>query len=197
MKIKSIQGLLASNTFIVTDNDKVLIIDAGAPLADVQSALDGRKPDAIFLTHEHFDHIAHIADYCLAFYCPVYCHSATIDELKINKFNRLFAKYGGNVKIPTTFHNFKTNIDFPKVTALPCPGHSAGSLCFLVGDALFTGDVLFANTIGRTDLMPNGPALMQRTLRKLQDVKFTTAHHGHGKDSSYTQQQKNIAKHIE
>lgn len=203
MKIQSIEGILGSNTFLVENKETVILIDAGAPLEAVALKLNGRMPNAILLTHEHFDHVFYIADYCREFECPIYCHSQVIAELKTNKLGSRLGFHDGFVKSPKDYKNFfpiekntTFSVDALEIKALHCSGHSACSICYLFNDLLFTGDVLFANTIGRTDLMPNGNELMQTTLKNLQKIKFDTAYHGHSRNSSYDIQQKNIAKHI-
>jgi len=169
MKVQAITGHIGSNTFIAEcEGGVVLLVDAGARLADVQKALNGKKPDAILLTHEHFDHVFHLGDYRKYFDCPVHLPK---DETEIAV---------GNVKIKPIL----------------CPGHSPQSVVYLIGDCLFTGDVLFSDTIGRTDLMPDGDRLMQQSLRKLLTVRFKTAYHGHYESSNFKQQQENIKKFL-
>lgn len=193
--------MLRSNTFVVEHEGAVFIIDAGAELADVKKALGERKPNAILLTHEHFDHTLHIADYIDAFDCDVYTHSATTEELYSN---RLGSEIGwGKVNKPNNFkkfHSIKNDQTFKvggiTVEAIVAPGHSEGCVLFKFGNKLFTGDVLFAGTIGRTDFIPDGDALMQESLRKLLYVQFETAYHGHGKNSEFIEQQENIKNFI-
>ncbi|MCL2756128.1 MAG: MBL fold metallo-hydrolase [Firmicutes bacterium] len=164
MEIKTIVGHYGSNTFVINHLDKTIIIDAGAKPVDLQKALGGKLPDAIFLTHEHFDHVYYIEEYKKLFDCPVYIPPSE-DKIVI----------GGLVVKP-----------------ILCPGHSPQSVVYLIEDILFTGDVLFSDTIGRTDFMPNGWELMQGSLRKLLDVKFKIAYHGHGEPSDYDEQIMNI-----
>ena len=175
-----------------------MIFDAGAPVRAVLRELAGRTPASILLTHEHFDHIYYIAKYSEAFpNCPVYCHPATLEELKTGEFN---TRAGYPVAPPASLKNFHALTDNQTVLnikAIFAPGHSEGSIVYLVDADLFTGDVLFRNTIGRTDLIPNGPARMQTTLRRLQPLTYKTAHHGHGAPSTHAEQQQNIAQHIE
>ena len=203
MKVQSVLGCFDSNTFIVEHENTILIIEAGAPLHDVLQVLGSKKPSAILLTHEHFDHVMHIADYCKDFPdTRIYCHPATLEELKTNKLNGLLGSHRGfKVKSPPDFDNFKVlgdnqsfDIGSFKITPIFCQGHSAGSTVYLIGDALFSGDVLFSDTIGRTDLMPNGPELMQSSLKRLADIKFEIAYHGHYESSNYNEQQKNIRR---
>ena len=216
MQIKTIKGIYESNTYVMTSvseaqrfrqksviesNGVKIIIEAGAPVDSLRQALGGTAPAAIFLTHEHFDHVAHIADYATAFpNCPIYCHPATLQELKTGEINRILGAFAGvDVEPPDSFKNFHAltdnqiiNIGPLEIKAIFAPGHSEASVVYLINDNLFTGDVLFANTIGRTDLMPNGSALMQETLAKLLKVNFETAYHGHDKSSSYAEQQRNM-----
>jgi|GEM_PF-1748502 len=221
MNVRTIKGIYNSNTFIVESADTVIIVDAGAPLAVLCDVLGDRKPDAVLLTHEHFDHIFHIADYCRVFACPIYCHVATLTELKDKNAGAPFSVHGFEIKIPDSLDNFialSKNCTFAvgqgeeliNVQTIASPGHSLGSVVYLlksynskasdeISDTdrlLFTGDVLFAKTIGRTDLIPYGPELMQKTLAALKKVKFDTAYHGHGKSSTYSAQQDNIDSFI-
>jgi len=175
MKIQTIVGHFSSNTFVVEHLGKVVIIDAGAPPEKVTKALGGKEPDAVLITHSHFDHVHYLKDYRSHFKCPVLTPT---DEKEIC-FGEL------------------------EIKPMLCPGHSPDSVVYLIDDCLFTGDVLFDGTIGRTDLTPQAQRagaemirenekLMQQSLRKLLDVKFKTAYHGHGKSTCYEEQQKNI-----
>jgi len=200
LKVEVIKGIINSNTFVVSEGKTTIIIDVGAEVSKVKQALEGKKPSAIILTHEHYDHIYYIADYALEFSCPVYCHPAIIDDLKKADYSKIF----GEVKIPTNFDKFNTIanekefiIGDLKVKPILCPGHSVASIVFLIDQDLFTGDVLFDGTIGRTDLMPRGEELMQETLKKLLKVKFKTGWHGHGRTSTYKEQLANIKAHID
>ena len=196
MKIDIIKGTLDSNTFIVSKGTTVLVIDAGAEIRDISDALGSRAPSAILLTHGHHDHTTHISDYASKFDCPIYCHPQIGEDLGIGQ-------YHGDVKDPSKFNNFKSisdENDFKvgdlKIKPILCPGHSAASIAYMINGNLFTGDVLFNGTIGRTDLMENGHELMKNTLKKLLKVKYKTAWHGHGRSSTYKEQHRNIKLHL-
>jgi glyoxylase-like metal-dependent hydrolase (beta-lactamase superfamily II) len=202
MKIETVRGMLSSNTFIVSSEDTVVIIDAGAPLHAVQRTLNGRRVSAILLTHEHFDHVFYTADYLEEFQCPLFAHPATLEELKTSRLNNMIS-FTEKFAIPKDFSKFNPTSDEGAFTVgnlqiLPyhAPGHSEGSTLFLIGADLFTGDVLFAEGIGRTDLMKNGAAIMQNTLRRLLALKFETAHHGHFSGSHYAGQMENIKHYL-
>jgi len=181
MNVQTLVGYYDSNTFVVEYNGTVLIIDAGAPREAVLQAAANKKPQAILLTHEHFDHTYHLDDYRKQFGCPV-VSPANEDEITVGKV---------------------------KIKPMLCPGHSPASVVYLIGDCLFTGDVLFSDTIGRTDLTSGkipakatpeirakNEAQMQETLKRLLGVKFKTAYHGHHEPSTYEEQQKNIRRFV-
>jgi len=177
--VKQVVGKLDSNTFVIEKGATVIIIDAGASVEKVKTALNGKKPQGIFLTHEHYDHTWCLEDYKKEFDCKVYNqHSPQLD----------FKPKGAN------FEDLDLG-DF-KIQILYCPGHSKNSVVYKIDNLLFTGDVLFGNTIGRTDLMKDGDRLMQQTLKKLLDVKFDLAYHGHYESSIHQEQQKNIKRFI-
>jgi len=186
MKVITHKGIIGSNTYEVHIGKNIILIDAGAFVPNL-------KPDAVLLTHEHYDHLFHAASYD----CPVYCHPATAEELRTGEINSLLNPFGGRAITPNVI--IETDDDFYfdgiKIEVIPAPGHSHGSVIYKIGSTIFTGDVLFANTIGRTDLIPNGPELMQQTLANLENLKFEHAYHGHSCPSDYQTQSNNIKQH--
>ena len=168
MNVQTVIGELESNTFVVETDGAVVIIDAGAPVKSVLKTLAGRTPDAILITHFHFDHVFCLENYKKAFNCPVYA-PRTEDEIRV----------GGLIIRP-----------------ILCPGHAPDCVVYKIGDALFTGDVLFARGIGRMDLPGGSQVEMKATLRRLLGVDFKTAYHGHYGPSSYAEQQVNIGRYI-
>jgi glyoxylase-like metal-dependent hydrolase (beta-lactamase superfamily II) len=203
-QVRTVAGKYDSNVFAMDADGGVILVDAGAPAGAVRAVAGGRPVRAVLLTHEHFDHVFYIADYLKEFDCPVYAHAETIEELRTNDLNGFLSREG-EVKAPESFDNFTAitkDTDFwvgkTKIRAICAPGHSAGCVLYLIGDKIFTGDVLFASGIGRTDLMPDGEALMQGTLRKLLKIfddpalSFETACHGHYENSTREAQRKNI-----
>ena len=118
---------------------------------------NGLKPEAVLLTHGHFDHIYGVADMQRSFGIPVYLSPA--DEPTMIYYDRV-SRFG----IPAADRNFTfTPIkDGDSVEAaglrfkvISTPGHSPGSVCWYLEDegVMFTGDTLFAGAIGRSDLI--------------------------------------------
>ena len=70
-----------------------------------------------------------------------------------------------------------------QIAVLHTPGHTPGSVCYLCGDALITGDTLFADTIGRCDLWGGSEAQMANSLARLRTLEPTLRiYPGHGND---------------
>ena len=114
------------------------------------------RPEAILLTHGHMDHIYGAADAQRRYGIPV--HMSEADVPVMTYFDRV-AKFG----LPTADHSFTitpacdgdtVEAAGMKFRAIATPGHSPGSICWLeeAEGEMFTGDTLFAGTIGRSDL---------------------------------------------
>lgn len=193
MKITQIvSDELDSNVFVCQNEKLTFIVDCGATLDKVREAVKG-KVSAIFLTHGHYDHAKYALEYAKSFGCKIYANKNITEILPDPAKN-----YGENFSIQD-FSDFiflegdgSVVIDGQQIKYFHCPGHSKCCTCFLIDDDFFTGDVLFAQGIGRTDLFGGSKAQMLASLQKLQNVPFERAHSGHGADSSKTEQEKNI-----
>jgi hydroxyacylglutathione hydrolase len=165
-------GPLQENCFIVRRKDatSAVIVDPGEEadrLLEALEALQITNLDAILLTHTHFDHIGAVAAVARATGAPVYCPELEREILaNINDYVG-FAGFGPfesyeaeeTVKDGETLELAGLTIDVAFT-----PGHSPGHVTYAVRDedALFSGDVLFQGSVGRTDL-PGGdwPTLLQ------------------------------------
>lgn len=199
MKIQQIvSDILESNTFVIIDKDKALIVDAGAPLDDVVKAVGENKVVGILLTHGHFDHTYHLLEYKEKFKCPVVIHKHGIKtmryprlnygedfSIKTNDEDYVYLKQDSNIKIgPFVFQAFMT------------PGHSPCGVSYLIEDDFFVGDTVFHKGIGRTDLAESDDQQMVESLKKIVGLKFKTLHSGHSVDSTYEEQQRNLSVYI-
>ncbi len=180
-------GGFASTCYLVTEGTTALLIDCSAPAAAITAALAdaGAHLAAILLTHGHFDHILTLADVVKATDAPVYIGRDDCDMPADSRKNAFSAFFGYDHTYPAPTHTFEDGdrlfFDAITVSVLATPGHTPGSSTLLIGGIAFTGDTLFANGYGRTDL-PGGSFIdIRRSLEKLSKLPpDTPVYPGHG-----------------
>ena len=187
-------GSYGSNCYLIEESGHALIIDPSAAAASILRRLreDGCTPDAIVLTHGHFDHIMSIdtlreAEPGL----QVYIHKADASMLTDSKKNA-FALFFGQDRVwkeaDVLLEEGQTiPVGDATFRVIHTPGHSPGSICLLCEEesVMITGDTLFADNIGRCDLWEGSHAVMRKTLQSLRDFSDDfpgdiTIYPGHG-----------------
>lgn len=145
-------------------------IDPAAPAEKFTAALEkeGATLTHILLTHGHHDHIGSVDALREETGAKLYMNAADAKQFGLHE-DVAFTDGGSIV------------VDDMIFTTIFTPGHTPGSTCIRCGDMLFTGDTLFAQDIGRTDLAGGNPADMQRSLQKLlatvkDDVQVLPGH---------------------
>ncbi len=185
------------NGYVVAceETREAVLIDPGDEVDALLRVVEQRKLDVRFvlLTHAHVDHVSGTARAKAATGAPVCLHR---DDLPLYAAApQQAAFFGLDVeRLPAIdrFFDASSSIDFGTLSArvLPTPGHTPGGVCFLVGPSgtagttLFSGDTLFAGSIGRTDL-PGGDyrtliESIRGVLLALPDVVVVHAGHGPG-----------------
>lgn len=144
------------------DSGKAAIIDPGCHTPDEISAIEGLvaskglSVEKILLTHAHFDHIYGVARLAAEYNVPVFMNH---EEKVILENEGYFCSMFG-LKVPDTGFTCTNICDGDRIEAgqnvfevLSTPGHTPGGVCFLCRESgiLFSGDTLFAGSIGRTD----------------------------------------------
>lgn len=162
-------GALRANSYLVTaDGASAVLIDCGGeePLAEAERR--GLRVAAVLLTHGHFDHIGGCAA-AKRRGIPVGCAAA---EERLIAAQPAFAAQLG-LRVPPFAPDFTfsggDSLAYGGLTfrVLATPGHTPGGVCFACGGALFTGDTLFAGSVGRTDLPGGSAAELRESLRRL------------------------------
>ena len=170
MLIKTLPvGMLDTNCYVVTDEQTLecAIIDPGAESNTILDYIESSKlkPKAIFLTHGHFDHHMALGAVSEATAAPVYIckHDATMEsrgQLKLTANDQInYYAEGDVIKIGS--------LDF---IILETPGHSPGSVTIKCNEALFTGDTLFRDSCGRTDLEGGDMDTLLDSLKRLASL---------------------------
>jgi len=150
-------GHLSVNCYIIGDNEQVVVIDPGEDVDDIIVTIGERKIKYILLTHGHYDHIGALNELILQYPDAEFAlHQLENQYLKDPVLN-LSAMLGGGIfqimREPDLLFEDGDKLDFLdiQITVIHTPGHTVGGCCYLFGNALFTGDTLFQDSIGRTD----------------------------------------------
>lgn len=138
----------------------------------------------ILLTHGHFDHIGAVADLYEKTGCEVYIHKFDLPKLTddrgmLSVYFRVRDMKKFDKAIPVSDGDIITQ-DELSFRVLHTPGHTSGSVCYLTDGVMFSGDTLFARSIGRTD-MPDGDIdAMMKSLKVIDslegDMRVLTGH---------------------
>ncbi len=152
-------GPLDSLSYLVTDGEKSVLIDAG-PRIDLDVEL-------VLLTHAHFDHVANLEPLRKRG-AKAYMHPMDRELLaSFWSFGKFFGVEGPVPQVDEDLNEGVLDLGWVRIEVLHTPGHTPGSCCFLIDGILFTGDTLFKGTFGRTDLPGGDRRDMARSLRRI------------------------------
>ena len=197
-EIKLIQSMFIDcNCYLINYLDKTVIID---PCVDVKTLCkyNVKKVEGILITHGHVDHILFLEQIVKHYNCKVYLTKHALEKVYNDNLNlSVMFNYPLNIQ-PDTFKyeiitDNKIIINDLQIKCITTPGHTNGSVCFLLKDDLFTGDTLFNRSVGRTDF-PTGNSLeLRNSLKKILSFnKNFTIYPGHDSISTIEEQkQKN------
>lgn len=157
-------GLYQTNTYIVSKEGsrQCIVIDPGyeAPSILNRVALLGLKIEAILLTHAHFDHLGAVRAIVADTDCAVF-----VEEKELSLPG---AMTDGPVYYTDLYPAEGTvSVAGLEIRVLRTPGHTPGSVCLLIEDAMFSGDTLFAGSMGRCDFPGSSIFDMRKSMKKL------------------------------
>ena len=195
IKIESrVLGPVATNCYLIInlDNNESIIVD---PADSPESIYDmvvrsASRPQAILLTHGHFDHIGAANEVREHYEIKIY---ASCDEEKLlaSPARNLSNAYGMSLRVTAdVLHNDGDILELAglKIKAIHTPGHTEGGTCYYIESigVLFSGDTLFCESVGRTDF-PGGS--MSDIVHSIKDKLMvlpddTKVYTGHGEGTS-------------
>jgi glyoxylase-like metal-dependent hydrolase (beta-lactamase superfamily II) len=166
-----------TNTYLIWDDDtlQAILVDVSAPNKQLVHDIEKMKLqiNAIILTHGHADHIGGVEFFANHFYAPIWIHKN--DEDKLTDAKKNLSSYMGNEIIMPPANKFvedneKINLGKSAFKIIHTPGHTTGGICLLFDTFLISGDTLFCESIGRTDL-PGGN--YEILIKSIKDKLFT------------------------
>lgn len=162
------------NSYILADEEtkSAIAIDPGLNYDSIIYTLkeQGFNLKAILLTHGHCDHIADVKRLKATTQAEVYVHIKDNELLMNSTLNHSksmglgIIEFKGDILIKD---GFIIEIDSLKFQVLHTPGHTKGGICYLIDNYLFTGDTLFAGSMGRTDLYGGSETQIMNSLLRL------------------------------
>lgn len=152
-------GLIGANSYLLIDEEskEAILIDLGGDFTQIKNELEKNNATLKFIlnTHGHFDHIMGERDAQNIVDVPVFVHEN--DKNLVENLPKQLERFGfvqnaeppKNIKIFTENDTFK--LGDKEIKVIHTPGHTPGSVCFLIDKNLFSGDTLFYTSVGRTD----------------------------------------------
>src|ERR687897_1940657 len=181
-------GQIGTNCYLVRADrgaTAAVVVDPGAEAAEIRLSLagSGATCDAILVTHSHYDHIGALADLAEGTGAPVWLPEGELDVFRrpsdffpgvsIRAFTGDATLLSGGETVEVAGVSFQV---------LHAPGHSPGHLSYYADGCLFSGDVLFAGSVGRTDLPFGDWDTLLESIRSLAEAypPETIVYSGHG-----------------
>lgn len=193
---KLVLGAVNTNVYLIFYNENCLIIDPSDEAEKIIALVEakGAKPLAILLTHGHFDHIMAAPVLAKKYGIKIYAGEAERQLLQESTLNLGKSFLGVDFTLDADeYLKGGTELEFAgfKLKVIYTPGHTVGSISFYSDDlednekfkrVVFTGDALFAGSIGRVDFPTGNEATMRRTLNDVfkKMPQDTVVFSGHG-----------------
>ena len=196
---RMVVGPVCTNCYIVrrSESNKAVIVDPGEDFQKIKGYIENDKlePIGILLTHGHFDHIGAADELKRQYGIKIYAYEDEKDI--VNSDLNLGGMFGCPAGCDVDFfvkEGEKIVLDEMEFEVIHTPGHTKGSCCFLLRNEklLFSGDTLFMESVGRTDL-PTGS--MSTLVRSIKEKLFvlpneTKVYPGHGDSTTIGHEKK-------
>ena len=170
------EASFGANTYLLISDRQALVIDPAVSVSAILEAASEENVslEGILLTHGHFDHVIALDTLRAATKLPARIHEKDAILLIDGKKNGFYEFYHQERTFGAAEQLLRDKDTIPlgedEITVLHTPGHTPGSVCYLCGDSLVTGDTLFADTIGRCDLWGGSSVQMSDSLTFLRTL---------------------------
>ena len=185
------------NTYIVGNEQEVIVIDPANKISSITSAIKSRKVLGVFLTHAHYDHFKTLDAFLKKYNVSLYIHKNGVNKLTdINSSCAFFfsVNFLNNINTENIVYvkdNEVINLNSITVKVITTPGHTNCSVVYQIEDSMFTGDTLFNDGVGRTDLPTSNTVQLINSLKKLLDNNNQKIiYPGHGNPSTLDEERK-------
>lgn len=196
---KIVVGAVMTNCYVVSEGQDAIIIDPGANAEGIAEYIRGQElcTRAILLTHGHFDHILAANRLREEFGAKVYCLDEERELVSDPGLNAAeIFRFHGAVVPDEVFRDGQT-LSFGSLNCrvIATPGHTRGGACFYFEQegVLFSGDTLFFESVGRTDLPTGNASALLSSLREKLFVlpRQVKVYSGHGPATSIGYEKEN------
>ena len=193
-------GMVGTNCYLLcnTDTKECVLIDPADNAGKISEMIEqsGCMLKGILLTHGHFDHIMAADEVRDKYNVKVYASAEEKNTLSTPHIN-LGEAYGMNLSVKAdVWHNDGDILKLAgfDIKAIHTPGHTEGGCCYYIGEehVLFSGDTLFHNSIGRTDLPTGSGSELVRSVREKLLVlpEDTRVYPGHMEETTISHEKK-------
>lgn len=193
-------GFLPTNCYLVKDAEsgQSFAVDPGwydASLEDALRGMDIERLDYILLTHGHHDHTLGLASLREHFGGRIVMHESETAFLSDDALSLRHPAFGSMPRAENADVSVRDGDTLPFgdgcIRVLHTPGHTRGSVCYLLGDVLFAGDTLFQESVGRTDLPTGNTAQLLQSVRRLAALEGDCrVLPGHGPETTLSHERK-------
>ena len=188
LQIETFQiGSMRNFVYVVSSAGQACLIDPHKGLDPVAHYLERERLllTHVLLTHSHHDHVSGLEESFERFAGAPNRLTLALHALELHRINKSVAKHHWQLRLIDEADEIQ--IGAATLTAMHTPGHTAGEICYHVGDHLFTGDTLFMGNVGRTDLPTGNTAQLFESLMRIAKMPGQTVlHPGHDYGTSPT-----------